>query len=322
MKDLLSDNELRLLNSPENFYSIGGIKYELKSPVNEGNSTNIKKYLDIIIDYKPCFSEFADVYNNVVRKELKFPLFESKNNDLKENFLILIHGFKSKNQKIYYQLAERFSKRGITSLVYTIPFHFERMPESEPYKSLIDGHDFRATLELFRNTIIELRILVNELKNRNHKKVGCLGFSFGGCCASLLCCLEPKVDFVVPMASLADFNTVIRAKKNKKKAKQENKHDTGSTESADAGLGQLNEYLTRNFIGLISPIGLKPLIGKKNIQFIQGLFDYSASYFNLQRLLARWDYPPAIFYPCDHFTFFLFNRLTVELIKNFIRKLA
>jgi hypothetical protein len=124
------------------------------------------------------------------------------------------------------------------------------------------------------------------------------------------------------MASLADFNTIIRSKRNRKKTKKENKPDTVPSESAGISLDKLNEYLVRNYTGLISPIGLKPVIDKKNILFIQGLFDHSASFLNLQKLRARWGYPPAIFYPCDHFTFFLFNRLTVKLTKDFIKKLV
>jgi len=325
MKNLLSDNELNLLSSPEIFYGTDSIKYELKNQVNKENGVKNKKSLggfNIIIDYKPCFEQFQNMYGNVIRKELKFPLFERENDDAKENCLILIHGFKSKNQNIYYQLAERFRSREITNLVYTIPFHFERIPENGSYKNFIDRQDFRVTLELFRNTLIELRILVNELKKRGYKKIGCLGFSFGGCCASLLCCLEPKVDYVIPMASLADFNNIIRSKKNSRKIKKAKKPDTELSENPGINMDQLNEYLIRNFTGLISPVSLKPVIDKKNMLFIQGLFDHNASFFNLQKLRKKWGYPRTVFYPCDHFTFFLFNRLNVILTKNFIKKLV
>ena len=60
-------------------------------------------------------------------------------------------------------------------------------------------------LELFRQTVVELRILVKVLKQRGYEKVGAQGFSFGGYCCSLLACFEKKLDFAIPMASIGHF---------------------------------------------------------------------------------------------------------------------
>ncbi|MGM0368769.1 MAG: hypothetical protein ACQEP2_09450, partial [Actinomycetota bacterium] len=79
-----------------------------------------------------------------------------------------------------------------------------------------------------------------------------------------------------------------------------------------------NLFLIRDHLHLISPISYRPLMDKNNILFIQGLFDSRAPVKGIQKFRRKWDNPKVIWYPCDHFTFILFNRLTVRFASEFI----
>ncbi|MBC7334094.1 MAG: alpha/beta hydrolase family protein [Actinobacteria bacterium] len=226
--------------------------------------------------------------------------------------LILIHGFQSKNKKIYLQLAERFCKRGIPTLVYILPFHFERAPENSDFYKLLDLTDFMNILEFYRQSIIELRLLINYLKTIGFKKVGCMGFSIGGHYCNILSCVEENMDFSIPMASKGALIPISKPSQNAKTTST--KSDSYNHENK-----KLNFYLMENHHYLVNPIYLKPKIDKHKILLIQGLFDNRAPLPEVLKFRKAWDYPPAVWLPCDHFTFFLFNRLNIILATNFIR---
>lgn len=316
MKSLLTEGEENLLRNPETFYSIKNLNTGFEKKPFPPNSIFKLTNLELNFNYKPCFRKYEEIYKSA-DDILKTPFYLSKNKpyskrkEAKKNdrtCLILIHGFKSKNKKIYIQLAERFCKKGISAVVYTLPFHFERSLNNSKVNDILNQPDFSATIEIFRQTVVELRILINIIKSYGYEKVGCLGFSFGGYCCSLLACFEKDLDFSIPMGSKGDFSSLINLKSDKISSIDKEKY--------------FNKYLAENYMKLICPINYKPIIDKKNILFIQGLFDNRAPFKDIEKLRKAWNYPPVIWYPCDHSTFFLFNRLTLILVANFIEKLT
>jgi hypothetical protein len=72
-------------------------------------------------------------------------------------------------------------------------------------------------------------------------------------------------------------------------------------------------------MGIKLPNGF--LLGLEKILMIQGIFDHRAPVNDVARLRKKWDYPRVIWYPCGHFTFFLFNRLTLKLTNDFINRM-
>ncbi|MGM0366063.1 MAG: alpha/beta hydrolase family protein, partial [Actinomycetota bacterium] len=196
----------------------------------------------------------------------------------------------------------------IDSMVYVLPLHFERMADS----SILNKPQFTHIFEIYRQAVIELRLVVRYLKELGYQKVGCLGFSFGGYCCSLLACFENNTDFIIPMASLGDLGPILRYLEKGLKLEEQN----GQTYAT-----RMNRYLAKNHLSLISPISFKPLIAKENILFIQGLMDGRTPFAGVQKFRKVWDYPRVVWYPCDHFTFIFFNRLTARIASNFIARL-
>lgn len=287
-----------LLENHEKFYGINCFSPEI---VSRNIDSEEKIFLDL--KYKPCFNLLKNLYTT--EKNLSFNLYKN-GGKRSDNCLVLIHGYKGKNKKVYRQLAERFSKKGIDTLVYVLPFHFERSSDT----SVIKNPQFFHIFEIYRQSIIEARIIVRFLRSLGYKKVACMGFSFGGYCCSLLACLENSLDYSVSMASLGDLGPLLGYLKNKMKL--------GSKDFNNTNQNRLNLILMKNHLNLICPISYKPLIDKANILFIQGLFDFRAPVKNVRKLRRRWGNPKVIWYPCDHFTFILFNRLTVRVASEFI----
>ncbi len=290
-----------LLNSPKKFYSFDSIAPNKKSQYVDGKIN----WISLNLEYNPCFNFLKDAYKQD-NKRAFFKLY-SKNNKKSENCLILIHGYNGKNKKIYNQLAARFSRKEIDSLVYVLPFHFERSTDDN---KIINNLQLSHIFEIYRQSVIELRLLIKYLKEIGYKRVGCLGFSFGGYCCSLLACLEKHIDYIISMASLGDLGPLLGHLKKSFRIDTRNYEDTKQN--------RLNLFLIENCLDLISPISFEPLLGKNNILFIQGILDYRAPIKDVQKFRKKWDYPKVIWYPCDHFTFILFNRLTIRNAVKFI----
>ena len=321
--ELLTDRELEKLSDAGLFYDVSNTGYDFdfnSSAVLSGNNNDTSFDLKLYTSYEPLFDFLRDIYINYpaagTSSNLIFASVNKSGRPLARDIpssrtcIVLVHGFKSRNKKIYLQLAQRFARNGIDGIVYSLPFHFERRYLDDDGRDVLDMNDFRATLEFFRQTVIELRILVKVLKKIGYSSVGVLGFSFGGYCCNLLASFDSIVDFIVPMASMGDFGDLLIFKKEKADLDLKNEKD------------QVNDFFASNYLKLICPINYRPLIDKENILFVQGLFDGRAPYREVLKLKKKWGDPEVLWYPCDHATFFIFNRLTLVLTVRFIRKLG
>ena len=319
----LTDEEHEILSDAGLFYDISSIRYDFdlsSTSQVSGSKKNSSFDLSVSTSYKPVFGFLRNIYIKSPTARISSSLIFTEGNKEGEKAegtgipagrtcIILLHGFKSRNKKIYIQLGRRFARRGIDAVVYTLPFHFERSYLDQEGKDVLEMKDFRATLEFFRQTVVELRILIRVLKKIGYSSVGALGFSFGGYCCNLIASFEESVDFIVPMASIGDFGNLLQFKKGKAALDLNTETD------------RLNAFFSANYLDLICPISYKPVINIDGILFVQGLFDGRAPYREVQKLRKKWGNPKTIWFPCDHATFFLYNRITLMLTVRFIRLL-
>ncbi len=319
----LTDEEREILSDAGLFYDISSTRYDYDlsgASISPAEKKKSSLHLSVLTSYEPVFSFLKHIYiesptarissNLILEGVNKNTTEPGKKGTLAERTcIILLHGFKSQNKKIYIQLGRRFARQGVDAVVYTLPFHFERRYLDPEGKDVLGMQDFRATLEFFRQTVIELRILIRILKKIGYRSVGVLGFSFGGYCCNLLASFDKSVDFIVPMASIGEFDNLLKFKKGKAAL------DPGDSKD------RLNDFFSTNYLDLICPINYKPVINIGSILFIQGLFDRRAPYREVQKLRKKWGNPKTIWFPCDHATFFLYNRITLMLTVRFIRLL-
>lgn len=327
----LTFEDKKILGDPILFYDYHNVDFEISNKNLFKNRYGEIADLKFHIRYNPLFDKYKKPDEPSQNEEETFTLKLYKSNNANGTALILVHGLLSNNKKIYIQLAERFLKRGISSVVYTLPFHFERSPKNIDKQKLLNLMDFMDILEFHRRSVIELRFLINYLKTTSFKKVGCMGFSLGGYCCDILSCVEENMNFAIPMASPGNLSPIMKIiKKNDSLSlnsnntlsygsSNESEPESYWSDSRNNRPTQFNLYLMKNYHYLINPIFLKPKLKKQNILLIQGLFDTRAPALQAAKFRKAWNYPPIRWLPCGHFTFFLFNRLNVKFVTNFIR---
>ncbi len=294
---MLTEKQKKIFNDGSKFYASDGIEYSIRF-------SQPKKALCLRIQYRPCL-DLESIFGG--KKNLMFPLYTRDDNQ--KTCLILIHGFGSKRKGTYRKLARRFSAKGIDSLVYTLPLHFERMAD----KSFLEKPQFSHIFELYRQALIELRLLAGYLKRQGYSRVGCLGFSFGGYCCNLLACFEKNIDFIISIASLGDLGPIYPYMMKYLKLEEKRPHPAPAT--------KLNRYLAQHYIWLISPISFKPHISAQKILLIQGLLDRRTPVGGVRRLRKAWGHPRVVWLPCDHSSFILFHRIMANIASNYIASL-
>ncbi len=125
--------------------------------------------------------------------------------------LVVVHGFVADP----YWLNTRFLalpwffKHGYDVLLYTMPFHGRRQGKYSPFSgSGFFSHGIGHINEAFAQTIHDLRVFLNWLRDRGVPRLGVTGISLGGYTSSLLSCIDEDLDFVipnVPVVSLMDL---------------------------------------------------------------------------------------------------------------------
>lgn len=296
----LDKNMPNSLLEARSFYSADGLDWEVAKELSGECEEYCVFNYRVSFDYSPCLDINIDKFKDMDKYPAELLYFKSKKvqTALSRHIVILVHGYRSKRKDVYIRFAKDFASSGLSSFVYTLPFHFERNPYDINDYSYLERPKMSFIFEMFRCSIIELRKIIGLLSENEAKKTGVMGFSFGGYCASLLGCFEDKVDFIVSMASIGGFGPLLR--------------------HIDSNTDRLDKTLIKEHLGLISPIEHKPVIDSSNILFIQGFFDRRTPISDVESFRKRWGKPTVVWYPCDHFSFILFNRVTARKVKRFI----
>ncbi|MFA4016793.1 MAG: hypothetical protein RUDDFDWM_001904 [Candidatus Fervidibacterota bacterium] len=115
-------------------------------------------------------------------------------------FVVILHAFASRDAGIERYLAKAFAHRGIAAAVMELPYHIHRSPkgmESGEYffRTSLDG-----VLSAIRQAVMDAKRLIDCVSLKpfiDRSKVGVVGVSFGGIIATLLCCVDKRVNLCV-----------------------------------------------------------------------------------------------------------------------------
>jgi len=287
---------LDILSNADLFYSKDSINIRFDKDRIETNQFFRKNKVSISSEYQTCFLQNEEIFCRPPNQSFDsyFYLSENRVIGLHDKILVLIHGYGSHRMDIYDSMAKRFAASGLDCFIYKLPLHFERKGDNDiPRKPRIS-----YLMEMFRQSVLELKAIRSIITKEEPKKVGFMGFSFGGYCTSLLACLDSRIDHTISMASIGGFEPLI-------------KH-------IEMGKDGFENRLAKDYLGIISPIKHTPVIKKDRILFIQGIFDARTPVREVVKLREKWDYPKVIWYPSNHLTFIAFNRLTSFLVKRFV----
>lgn len=155
--------------------------------------------------------KFLSEERNLKIYELEFPsLFRSgyPENDIvhcfhfkpEANFkvpaVIIIHGYKARKLKIEKEIAKKLAERKIAGVVLVLPYHSSRKPRNLSSGKYFISDDFQKVRETFRQTIVDIRCLIDWLEKGMRltgKEFGIIGISLGAIIANLAMGVDDRI---------------------------------------------------------------------------------------------------------------------------------
>jgi pimeloyl-ACP methyl ester carboxylesterase len=126
--------------------------------------------------------------------------FEGHGDRVRERPTVLfLHGW---NASIAYYInycrtGHRLARRGVNCALVHLPYHVSRKPNR--WKEYFLTENIAQTVQAVQQAVIEARVILRWLRERQAGPVGVWGISLGGWIASILACVEPVLDFAVLM---------------------------------------------------------------------------------------------------------------------------
>lgn len=190
--------------------------------------------------------------------------------------MILAHGLMSVSDIGYRLWARRLNARGWNAVFAHLPYHYSRrLPWHFHGELCVGGHLLRSAAGI-RQSVVECRIVLQQLHKKGGQLFGGWGTSYGGWMMALLGCFEPLLQRMVLVEPILNIdNAIWRAP---------------SSVSLRAGLRRvgLGPDDTAGSMRLVCPAKLKPLLGPEHILMLAGEYDRIAPPGEIEELARLW----------------------------------
>lgn len=126
--------------------------------------------------------------------------------------LVIFHHWNATRRN--HQIAQFFSRRGITTVEIAMPYHFERSRRGSLYAEDMLSANLGRTIQSVRQAVWDGRKLIRWLKSEGYREISVLGMSLGSWVAGLIAAHEPavrKASLFLTAGSLADMVWTGRA---------------------------------------------------------------------------------------------------------------
>jgi hypothetical protein len=130
-----------------------------------------------------------------------------------QNFpsLILLHGW---NDELGYRFrlpfcARLLNRRGINVAMIELPYHLQRRPHAPGAITDFISEDLWRMVEATRQSIADVRALVNWFSSLGCGQIGLWGTSLGAWLGGLMVCHEPKIQVAVLTTPIPELEQVI-----------------------------------------------------------------------------------------------------------------
>ncbi|MFE3898600.1 MULTISPECIES: alpha/beta hydrolase [unclassified Priestia] len=205
--------------------------------------------------------------------------------------VIFVHGWRMKGfdrvKKIFHDSI--MNNLGWNMYYYTLPYHLERQPEASLYSGeFMVSANINRTVEATRQAIVDLRALIQWMKNNKQGPVIIIGVSLGGFISNLVATLESEIDALVSIfysnrLSYSIWNTIP------------GKYIRRDLESHGVNYNDLVKYWE-----LVEPNQVLPKINKENILLISAKHDQYVHIQDADLLWESWGKPTRYVYNCGH----------------------
>ena len=166
---------------------------------------------DLVVERKGDWAKFpSGIYTDVAENNLVWAkVTESRSFD---KALVVFYHWNASAR--YQQLANFFSRRGITVVEMALPYHFERSRPGADYADYMLSPNLGRTMQSMRQAVWDGRKLIRWLREQGFKEISVLGMSLGSWVAGLIAANDKTVSkaaLFLTAGSLADMVWTGRA---------------------------------------------------------------------------------------------------------------
>jgi len=190
--------------------------------------------------------------------------------------VFLLHALMSSSPTGYYRWAEKFNQLGWNACFVHLPYHFSRVPTGYRNGELAVTPDLVRNAEGLRQGVIELRQIMESLRERGCREFGVLATSYGGWIGALLTLVERDFRFVALMSPIVNVEQAIWQSPAARRIRRE--------------LVRVNieRALVARHFHLSSPLHGRPVCDPKRILFVTGEFDSIAPPADIEAIHQTW----------------------------------
>jgi dienelactone hydrolase len=190
--------------------------------------------------------------------------------------MLLAHGLMSVSDFGYRLWARRLNARGWNAVFIHLPYHYSRRLPWHFHGELSVGGELLRSAAGVRQSVVECRIVLQQLRKKGGQLFGGWGTSYGGWVMSLLGCFEPLVQRLILVEPILNLdNAIWRAP------------SSVAVRAALRRVGLGPEDTAAN-MRLACPAWQTPLLPAQNILMLAGEYDQIAPPAEIEDLARRW----------------------------------
>ncbi len=190
--------------------------------------------------------------------------------------VFLLHALMSTSSTGYHRWAESFNELGWNACFVHLPYHFSRVPAGYWNGELAITPDLIRNAEALRQGVVELRQLMNALREHGCREFGVLATSYGGWIGALLATVEPDLRFVALMAPIVNVDHAIWQSPAARRIRHE------------LIRANIEPSLVARHFPLSSPLHCVPRCDPARVLFVTGEFDSIAPAEQIAAIQRKW----------------------------------
>jgi hypothetical protein len=190
--------------------------------------------------------------------------------------MLLAHGLMSVSDFGYRLWARRLNARGWNAVFVHLPYHYARRLPWHFHGELCVGGNLLRTAAGIRQSVVECRMVLQQLHRRGGRLFGGWGTSYGGWMMALLGCFEPLLQRLILVEPILNVDNAIW--KNPSSV---------ALRAALRGVG-LSAEDTAGSMRLVCPGKLQPRLRGEHILMLAGRYDRVAPPEEIEELSRNW----------------------------------
>ncbi len=224
--------------------------------------------------------------------------------------VLIVHGYRVQNYMFFLQACKRFADWGYNAMMFELPFHLSRAPESTFSGELTFTGHVHTTFQSMQQTLMEARGLVDYLRRDGNGPgtVGAFGVSLGGMLTGLLACLCADLRFAILTVPAGNTERLFL------------RHRMGEMIRKEYPDWKAHWQVMSEFLPYITLTKLKPAVPTSRILIQEALHDRIVPASVVEELWRAWGKPRRHIYPHGHLSVLFLEPSLWPDIRRFVKR--